>query len=133
MQPIQLDTSSWPHLVVTPPRDEVADAQLEAFMDEYYGVIFGQPEAHVLILDLRGNTGLTPTQRRYLTDSMQKTRHDHSVAAGVALVFDSAVLRGMLTAMLWVAKPRCAVEVFSGVNQARAWADVQLRTARRAG
>ena len=81
-----------------------------------------------MVIDLRRNAGITPTQRKMLTDDMAAPEHAAVQArcVGVAMVFDSAFLRGILTAIFWVRKPPYPTQVFRTVAEAKTWAKALL-------
>ena len=74
------------------------------------------------MLDLRGTSGLTPRQRKLLAEAQLKRDgfRDCEIVAG-AMVMDSHLLRGMLTALFWLKKPNHEVKVFANLDSAIAW------------
>jgi len=122
---ITLDVLQWPVLVVTPPPRPVTDAELDSFMQAFAQVVDQRKQPYAVVVDLRESSGLTPRQRQAISNSMADT--DARVLAGCpncggALVFSSAVLRGMLTAILWIKKPKHETRVFANAHEAVAWA-----------
>ena len=124
---IRLDFTNWPVVLVMPPMRVVSDAELETCMSEFSRVIDGRKQPYAVVVDLRESSGLTPTQRQRISNSMGDT--DARVLAGYpncggALVFSSAFLRGMLTAILWIRKPKHETRVFANPQDAILWARV---------
>jgi len=116
-------------ILVTPPSGTVTDEALESFILQFDAHICAVRRPYAVVVDLRQSHGLSPAQRQRLTRSMQA--HEGHAAAGfpncgVALVFSSALLRGMLTAMLWVYKPKHESRVFSDLTDAEAWAQSRV-------
>jgi len=126
---IAVDVSRPSLLIVTPPSGTVTDEALESFILQFDAHICAGRRPYAVVVDLRQSHGLSPAQRQRLTRSMQA--HEGHAAAGfpncgVALVFSSALLRGMLTAMLWMYKPRHESRVFSDLAEAEAWAQSRV-------
>jgi len=122
---IRLDVAQWPVLVVIPPARLVTDAELDSFMQAFAHVVDQRKQPYAVVVDLRESSGLTPRQRQAISNSMADT--DARVLAGYpncggALVFSSALLRGMLTAILWIKKPKHETRVFANIAEAVAWA-----------
>ena len=128
---IDADFSGWP-LVTVRATGNVSHAEHAAFIAELDEHVYAKREPYALVMDLRGNGGLSPRQRQRQADRVKQQREDGLRCAGVALVFSSPLLRGMLTAILWVAKPEHPVRVFTDLGEALVWAKDQLRAAAEA-
>ena len=125
---IDADFSDWP-LVTVRATGKVSDAEHEAFIEQLDENALRTRQPYALVMDLRGNGGLSPKQRQRQADRVAELRVRGLQCAGVALVFKSPLLRGMLTAILWIAKPEHPVEVFQDLGDALVWAKDQLRAA----
>ena len=122
MASIELDTSDWPLVVTTPPQRSVTDEELEAFMVEHQTMRTERRGAFGEVLDLRGSVGLTPRQRKTITSAMEGMENSQGArCVAAAMVFDSALLRAMLTAFFWMRKPAYPVAVFPAVDEAKVW------------
>jgi hypothetical protein len=114
-----------PLLVVHPPAqlsDVIVDtvlAELEAHLQ------CGDP--YVLVFDL-STTGMpTPTQRRKLAEHM--TTHEAAIrqrVMGLAIVAPNAVVRGIVTALFWLATPPIQHCLCASRSEASAWAQQLL-------
>ena len=123
MGTIQLDDSRWPVIIITPPAHRVSDQDFANYLAHHRAVIQRHDSPYVIVVDLRENTGISPTQRQMLTDKMEADEVGESHApVGCALVFRSALLRGMLTAIFWIRRPAHHVQVFGELERAVAWA-----------
>ena len=116
---IQLDTAQWPVVVITPPGRPVADDELQAFLDQFAQTVVDKRMPYVLLLNLLGNGGLSPKQRQILMKASD--RHENRCRLGIGLVFQSSLLRGMLTAILWLRNFEEPVKVFASVEAAMQW------------
>ena len=117
---IRTDISRWPLVVVTPPR-VVTDAQMERYLTQFDQIQAARPEPHCLVLDLRICERISPTQRKMITDRMPDDGQVNP-CQGLAMVFSSRILRGLLTAIFWVRKPPYPTVVFNELEPAIDWA-----------
>lgn len=125
--PVEVDVSEWPVVVVTPPPEPANEPMLEAFMNDWVTKTRHRAGSYVCVLDLRRSGHMSPAQRRTLTDWMNKSRDGLArTCLGTALIFDSALLRAMLTAVFWAFRPPYPTQVFSTRHEAIGWA--KLRT-----
>lgn len=120
---IWTDMSRWPVVLITLPK-AVTDDQLADLIVHTARMKKDRPGMYALVLDLRKTEAVSPTQRKMLTDSMEKLDGESAPdrCAGVALVFSSQVLRGVLTAIFWVRRPACPCSVFTDRGDALVWA-----------
>lgn len=124
---IALDFSAWPIVQVTPPPYSVSDDALMEFMEFHRQLVRGKDAAHGLVLDLRHSDQISGSQRKKLAEILKSpTNGPISPCAGTALVFNSPVLRGMLTAMFWFFRPPYPVRVFPDVTSAERWLSTLL-------
>jgi hypothetical protein len=118
---IRLDTNQWPIAVVT-PEGVATTEELSEFFAAYTAMLRARREAYVLIIDLRRSADMPAAQRKVLTDYMKKQEDVVRMrCAGTALIFESAVMRAVLTAIFWVKQPPQEVRVFGNVQEAVAW------------
>ena len=74
-----------------------------------------------LILDVTHDVPMpTPVQRRRITEIIGKAPNTH-LLAGHALVVNSPVGRGALTAINWVVRPKFEEKIFGNPQDAVAW------------
>ncbi len=66
---------------------------------------------------------MPPAQRKLLTDYMKEQEQNRArVCAGTGLIFESVVMKMMLTAIFWVRHPPQEVRVFNTLIEATRWA-----------
>jgi hypothetical protein len=126
---IEIDESQWPVLIVTPP-PTVTDGQMREYLERHRLVESERAEDYVLVLDLRFTGRLTPGQREMLTDGM-KTDASETWCRGLAMIFESRMLRGVLSMIFWVRKPPYPSKVFATPAEAFPWAKETLSAYRR--
>lgn len=120
---VLIDQSHWPVLVVTPP-PSVTDEALQQNFDDFQGILRERPGPYACVVDLRVSRGLTPKQRRMITDSITDVEavQDRSPCMGFAMVFSSRALQRILTAIFWVRRPSYPIKVFVRIDDAFEWA-----------
>ncbi len=126
---IKLDTSRWPVLIMTTPKDleEATEQQLTEFMDLFYGFIAEKKERYALVLNLLNMKKLSSNRRQMHTLSMKRNKAlTQKYCACTAMVSESAVFRGVLMAIFWMFKPAYPTKVFKSVEEAISWAEQQL-------
>lgn len=123
MAEIALDVTTWPVVVTTPPEGAVTDQELAAFLAKYRTLLQQRAGAKfVSVLDLRRHSGITARQRKMLADWMNDEMDKSPCRClGSALVFSSSLLRGMMTAILWLRTSSYERRVFATLNDAVAW------------
>ena len=130
MRPLELDDSSWPVIVMHVPRGAHSDEAIQAILTRYKQLVLEHREPFVMINDLREASGVTQKQRAEMSSFLENELEVASYCRGAAMVFNSAMLRGMLTAILWVSRPPYPTRVFKTVEEARTWANGQIELAR---
>lgn len=128
MPKILIDASSWPVVVVTPPAGLVTDAELDEHMLEFRELIEARKQVHAVVIDLRVSSGLTPTQRKRLAKAMEESEQSKYCNCAGGLIFSSTIMRGMLTAILWLKQPRHETRIFATRDEAVSWGQAQVRT-----
>jgi len=124
MDAIQLETLRWPVVIVRPMR-KPTDVELDEFLVRYHQFVDHRTDSYAIVLDLRQLSDMPPAQRKRLTESMRASR-SHERCRGCAMVFTSAALRMVLTAIFWFFKPKYPTEVFSTDVEALQWARSQV-------
>ena len=116
---IETDLSRWPLVLVRPPVT-VTDAQMQAYLDRFDAEVIRQEEPYGVVLDLRRTKAISPRQRAMLTESME--RHDSAaLCQGTAMVFESRLLKAILSAIFWVRKPAYPTRVFTDLDEGCLW------------
>lgn len=129
---IRVDQTDFPVVLVT-IEGATTDADMEGYLDDMEGLIeraysSGIRVAHVI--DARRTLTTPADQRRKLGDWMKA--HDEAnrqTCAAFAFVFESALARGLLTAVLWLQPMPAPHRIFSTVGEASSWAAEQARVA----
>lgn len=111
----------WPVVVVTPAEGAISDEELDAFMTRFDVEVRPRGESFVTVLDLTKNSGITARQRKYMSERIRSNseRGDMNVATG--FVFSSRMMRGLLTAILWMRSPEYPTETFATIEEAVQW------------
>jgi hypothetical protein len=115
--------ANWPIVVCKPPDRAVTDEEMVWSMIDLAAVIARHMEPHGLLLDLRDNKkGITPKQRRILTNAIKPGPDNVAPGGvGVAMVFTSKLLEGMLNAIFWISKPPMPTKVFNSAGEGQRW------------
>lgn len=106
---------------------EATDQELTRFIQarEAWATRARYPVAWVV--ELSNLTKATATQRRMFAEHLKRfEEHDVSWNGGSALVVPSAWLRGLVTAVFWLAPPKFPHQAFSKRSDALEWAQLQL-------
>ncbi len=126
---VSTDDTQWPLLIVTQHAEQLTDAERIASLEECNRVLNAHGnDPYVMVLDNRKAGALPPTQRKLMAEYMEK----HAVRArsrcvGTAFVSDSAVMRAMLTAIMWLRTPEVETRVFARFDEATAWGRTKLK------
>lgn len=124
---VRTDFSLWPVSVITPPARPMSDADYRAYLDwsRRYIVCVGRPYA--MVIDARNVAPTPATQRKILADHMASTREFSSrYCAGVAMIYDSIVMRGVMTAIFWLVSPAYPTAVCATLDEGKDWCHAQL-------
>lgn len=124
--PILLDTSRSPILRVV-FEGPTSDAEMRAHLEELTREIKARP-MNTLMYDARRSTAPSAVQRQLQAAWMREQEGlIRSRSAGVAFVIDSALIRGALTAILWLQPMVTEHTIVATVEEAQRWCDEQLR------
>ena len=124
---ISLDTSRWP-LTVVVPGSKVSNEELAAFLTDYTALVRAKREPYVIAIDLRLSSDMPAAQRKIITDHMQKQEEFARLyCKGTVLVFSSAIMRALLTGILWMRKPSQPLHVTATLDEAADWAHAQIK------
>jgi hypothetical protein len=107
--------------VVPPPT--LSDEAIEAIFAELRGHL-SSSEPYALVFDMTRTGTPTALQRRkvvaHMADNAPAIR---LVVRGLAVIAPSAVLRGVITAIFWVAPPAAPYRIFDDRDEAAEWAE----------
>ncbi len=80
------------------------------------------------IVDITSVVRGTSTQRRMVAENERTLRQAHEIRnAGVAMVANHPLLRGLITAVFWFSKPTYDYVIVRTFEQAYVWCEEQLR------
>jgi hypothetical protein len=119
-----LDDTATPILILNLDEGETIEQILAALRD-----VFGRDGRYVLLADAtRGiKAKLNALERRAATDFIQRERAAmRRSLVGLATIHDSAAVRGVITAVRWVAPMPVPDAVFGKMADGMAWARKQL-------
>jgi len=103
------------------------DAQFEAYLDHVLRIT-RRGEMHAMVYDASQAGWIPPSQRQLQADWMRE--HDklnRDLTAGLAFVLPSPLLRGVLTAILWLTPMPCPHTVTRTLDHGVAWCRARLR------
>jgi hypothetical protein len=122
-----LDTTEIPLYVWRlPAAAEVAD--VEAFVAAWEPLVTGRLERYAVVVDLTHIvSSASPANRRIIADLEKRMApFEKASCAGVGLVAPNPWLRGLATAITWVAPPPYDYEFFASFDEAKAWVAAKL-------
>ncbi len=102
---IDVDISAWPVVLIT-PRGEASDAQ---YMEMFRTIedLWRRKEKFLAITDTRFTSVGSARQRQLIGDWMKKHESlTNQYSLGSIIILSSAIVRGALTAINWIAQPR---------------------------
>jgi hypothetical protein len=116
------DERAWPLLYVRFPSKPLSDEGFEYFIARYTAFVERRVR-FATILDSRGlTTAITAYQRKRLTEWFEVTGElAAEVHFGIASLISSAVIRGALRAVTWVAPIPVPVKPFGSISDAAPW------------
>ena len=116
------DEAAWPLLYVRYPSKPLSDEGFEYFIERYTAAV-ERRVPFVTILDSRGvTTAMTARQRKRLIEWFEVTGELASkVHFGIAVLIGSAVVRGALRAVTWIAPVPVPVQAFGSISDSEPW------------
>ena len=109
------------------PAGQISNEELSAFLAQYSALIRAKRAPYVIAIDLRRSSDMPAAQRKIITDYMQKQEEFARLyCRGTVLVFSSALMRALLTGILWVRKPATPLHVAATLDEASEWAEKQI-------
>ena len=116
----KLDESRFPLVVLAAP-GVIEPAAFEAFLSRMDDVLF-RGHRFALILDLTGGAPLGARLRRRQADWLATHSFDlERLCAGVGVVSTNPLIRGTLTAILWLQPLPCPHRLVAALPEAEAW------------
>ena len=131
MPRIRIDDSQFPLVVTEWPEGAVTDPELEEWLAASVALWERGPQL-ALHVGMRA-TGLTSVQRKRMGEfSKLHARRLAEVVIATAIVSDSPLVRGIVTAINWVAPPPFPQRTFARRTEATQWLHEQRASASRA-
>jgi hypothetical protein len=116
------DETAWPLLYVRFPSKPLSEEGFEYFIERYTNAVERRTR-FATILDSRGlTTAITANQRKQLTEWFEVTGElagEHHF--GIAVLISSAVIRGALKAVTWLAPIPVPVKPFGSIADSGPW------------
>ena len=106
----------------------VSDAELQSFFDarEQWAKAAQYPVCW--IAELSHVTQATATQRKMFADHLKRFElHDAQWNRGTALIVPNSFIRGLVTAVFWLAPPKFPHQLFATREQAVLWAEERAK------
>lgn len=121
-----VDDSGWPLVRVRFPQTITDEA-----WSEYLGVLERFPdrrEPYVTLTDGRGAPSPNASQRKLAAELIaREAERTKRWSVANAVVIDSALLRGVITAIEWAAPSPVPMKSFASLEEAAAWLDARYR------
>jgi len=128
---IRLDTSQWP-VVIVHFDGQWHDEEFETYLDGMTEVLM-RPGVRALIYDASNCTSVSASQRRMKAEWMKQNRATIShCTAGIAFVLPGALVRGVLTAILWMSPLPAPHAVVASLDEAQLRCEDWLNQHKRA-
>jgi len=123
---VGISLEHWPVMIVD-NSSTASDAAMEAQMVCLRRIYRERKVAYANVIDARKGSPPTAKQRAMLSAFREEVKdHVGQHCRGVAFVFDSMIMRGIMTAMFWVRGPDTPHGVFATVEEALAWSRERL-------
>jgi len=121
------DLSRWPVVIMRPPAHPMRDDDFQAYLDWMEKHVTTRRILYAVVNDARQAPPPSAHQRQMVAAQMARLdAFTREYCAGFGFVFDSALLRGIMTAIFWIKKPGYPTDVFSDVASAAEWCGAQL-------
>lgn len=114
----ETDFSQMPLVSVTIPGQRVTDEEILRFI-EGQRQLLARRTKHLVLVDARNGHVLPATQRKLFGDWLKESEAGtRRYTSGMAIIVDNALVRGALTAVLWVVEPACPTKIVATVDDA---------------
>jgi len=121
------DLSRWPIVIMRPPPQPMRDEDFLAYLTWMERHVTTRRIPYAVVNDARQAPPPSAHQRQMVSAQMARLdAYTREYCAGFAFVFDSALMRGIMTAIFWVNKPGYPTNVFGDVGSATEWCSTQL-------
>lgn len=105
------DLSQWPLVIVRADHSPTSVAHLEAFIASQREML-ARREPYIEIADAVGASPIGAVERRLLADFLKDSEADaQELCAGLGILTSSSIVRGAVTAILWIKRPGYPIKV----------------------
>ncbi len=127
--PYSANDDQWP-VCVDRMSGQGTDADIRAY-NEQRETRLAREQLHVQVIDATRGATLNGDLRRTIADfNAKNSAAQQRWVAGLALIGDSAIVRGILHAIYWVEPPPYPYAIFAERGEALAWALARLQEKR---
>jgi hypothetical protein len=121
---IKVDTTDWPVFVMEIPEFRLVDADIKAaveFIEQIWRECERNREKCCLVTDAARIQAIPPASQRKITADWARSTAElqKAVSVGGACVTPSSIIRGIITAILWIYKPPNPVAFFATRDEAK--------------
>ncbi len=118
----QFDETRWPLVVIPSPGGRDAESiDQDSFYEEFHR-FSERDERAFFIHDLRGVQRMDATRRRRFVEwAKLHSPTARKLIIGYAVLINSKLMAGVVTAVLWLMRPPAPMKVFSNRAEAEAW------------
>lgn len=125
---------AWVPITCVRPIGHPSDQELTESLQQITETIEADKRAglkRVMIVDMRQAGALSANQRKVASAWMKQNLQLYTpFALGCVFVINSPIVRGVLTALLWLTPLELAYEVVGDIDEATRWAIARLETQR---
>jgi len=126
------DLSHWPVVIMRPPAQLMRDDDFQAYLEWMERYVTTRRIPYAVVNDARLAPPPSANQRKMVAAQMQRLdAYTREYCKGATFVFESALMRGIMTAIFWITKPGYPTEVFGDVGSAVEWCQAQLNQPRQ--
>lgn len=119
--PVTIVTNT-PKLVFVRSEGHATIEEIDRYFEARYND-FGLSAPYAQVIDANSFAGMTFAERHHFAAELRKVEKNYgTLHRGVAVVLQSAALRGLIRAIQWSAPPVTPVQLFKEVEDAKAWA-----------
>lgn len=119
----KVDATRWPVLVISRLSAEISDEAMLASMAASDRIIDERNSVFSVVLDNRLAGGMNAKQRKMIAEhAAKRAEFSKRMCKGTAFVFESPVMRGILTAIFWLRPADVPTRVFADLGEAVQWA-----------
>lgn len=125
MSALSFNMKNWPVILLT-AKGNLTAADGERHLREYRQLL-DRNQKFAVICDARETTAAEAKLRKDYAEFLKVNRDDlNRLCKGTAFVISSPLIRGALTAIMWMATMPYPYDIFGSIEEADVWAKAQL-------